>query len=126
MSPQGDIYVSDGYGNSRVHKYAPNGKLLFSWGGPGTDPGEFNYRDRATAPSQEPRENVAVPFQSIGSRASPVSTLIVRPTTFWSMCLIAVTDLHLRPCSVDKWRFSFPLLPRPSNTSGPASCAGSE
>jgi NHL repeat len=25
MSPQGDIYVSDGYGNSRVHKYAPNG-----------------------------------------------------------------------------------------------------
>jgi hypothetical protein len=34
MSPQGDIYVSDGYGNSRVHKYTPNGKLLFSWGGP--------------------------------------------------------------------------------------------
>src|SRR5262249_54781577 len=33
MSPQGDIYVSDGYGNSRVHKYAPNGKLLLSWGG---------------------------------------------------------------------------------------------
>ena len=23
MSPQGDIYVSDGYGNSRVHKYTP-------------------------------------------------------------------------------------------------------
>ena len=38
----GDIYVSDGYGNSRVHKYSPDGKLLFSWGGPGTDPGEFS------------------------------------------------------------------------------------
>jgi hypothetical protein len=38
----GDLYVSDGYGNSRVHKYSPDGKLLFSWGGPGTDPGEFN------------------------------------------------------------------------------------
>ncbi len=25
-----------------VHKYDPNGKLLFSWGGPGTLPGEFN------------------------------------------------------------------------------------
>lgn len=37
-----DLYVADGYGNSRVHKYAPNGKLLFSWGNPGTDPGEFN------------------------------------------------------------------------------------
>ena len=38
----GDIYISDGYGNSRVHKYSPDGRLLFSWGTPGTDPGEFN------------------------------------------------------------------------------------
>ena len=38
----GDLYVSDGYGNSRVHKYSPDGKLLFSWGEPGTDPGQFN------------------------------------------------------------------------------------
>jgi len=38
----GDFYVSDGYGNSRVHKYSPDGKLLFSWGEPGTDPGQFN------------------------------------------------------------------------------------
>lgn len=42
MSPEGDVYVSDGYGNSRVHKYSPDGKLLFSWGEPGTDPGQFN------------------------------------------------------------------------------------
>jgi DNA-binding beta-propeller fold protein YncE len=42
MSPQGDLYVSDGYGNSRVHKFSPNGKLLFSWGEPGTDAGQFN------------------------------------------------------------------------------------
>jgi DNA-binding beta-propeller fold protein YncE len=38
----GDFYVSDGYGNARVHKYTPDGKLLFSWGESGTDPGEFN------------------------------------------------------------------------------------
>jgi hypothetical protein len=38
----GDFYVADGYGNSRVHKYAPDGTLLFSWGEPGTDPGQFN------------------------------------------------------------------------------------
>jgi DNA-binding beta-propeller fold protein YncE len=42
MSPQGDLYISDGYGNSRVHKYTPDGKLLMSWGEPGTDPGQFN------------------------------------------------------------------------------------
>jgi len=38
----GDLYVTDGYGNSRVHKYSPEGKHLFSWGQPGSDPGEFN------------------------------------------------------------------------------------
>ena len=42
LSPNGDIYVSDGYGNARVHKYSPDGKLLMSWGEPGTDPGQFN------------------------------------------------------------------------------------
>ena len=42
LSPQGDLYVSDGYGNSRVHKYSPDGRRLMSWGEPGTDPGQFN------------------------------------------------------------------------------------
>src|SRR5271170_3171832 len=42
LSPQGDVYVSESYGNSRVHKYTPAGKLLMSWGQPGTGEGEFN------------------------------------------------------------------------------------
>ncbi len=48
LSPQGDIYVSDGYGNARVHKYTPDGRLLHSWGGPGTLPGEFNIAHNIT------------------------------------------------------------------------------
>lgn len=31
----GDIFVSDGYRNSRVHKFSPDGRLLKSWGEPG-------------------------------------------------------------------------------------------
>lgn len=42
LSPKGEIYVSDGYGNSVVHKYSPNGKHLMCWGTTGTDPGQFN------------------------------------------------------------------------------------
>jgi hypothetical protein len=42
LSPNGEIYVSDGYGNARVHKFSPDGKLLLSWGEPGTRPGQFN------------------------------------------------------------------------------------
>lgn len=42
LSPEGDLYVSDGYGNARIHKFSPDGKLILSWGGPGSLPGEFN------------------------------------------------------------------------------------
>jgi DNA-binding beta-propeller fold protein YncE len=38
----GYLFVSDGYGNSRVHKYSPDGEHVMSWGEPGTDPGQFN------------------------------------------------------------------------------------
>jgi len=41
LSSSGEIYVSDGYGNARVHKFTPDGTLLFSWGEPGTAPGQF-------------------------------------------------------------------------------------
>lgn len=37
----GDIYVSDGYGNARVHVYSRNFEYKFSWGSPGIDPGQF-------------------------------------------------------------------------------------
>ena len=37
-----DLYITDGYGNARVHKFSQDGDHLFSWGTYGTDPGEFN------------------------------------------------------------------------------------
>src|SRR5262245_15355744 len=36
----GNIYVSDGYGNSRIAKFDPNGRFLKSWGSRGTQPGQ--------------------------------------------------------------------------------------
>lgn len=42
LSPDGHIFVSDGYGNANVHKYDPAGRLVKTWGEPGTDPGQFN------------------------------------------------------------------------------------
>jgi DNA-binding beta-propeller fold protein YncE len=41
VTPSGDFYVADGYGNVRVHKFNQKGELLFSWGELGTDPGQF-------------------------------------------------------------------------------------
>ncbi|HEX5453796.1 MAG TPA: peptidyl-alpha-hydroxyglycine alpha-amidating lyase family protein [Stellaceae bacterium] len=42
LSPSGEIYVSDGYGNARVHKFSADAQHLFSWGEPGAAPGQFN------------------------------------------------------------------------------------
>lgn len=42
LSPDGEMYVADGYGNCRVHKFSPAGELMFSWGEPGDGPGQFH------------------------------------------------------------------------------------
>lgn len=42
IGPRGDLYVSDGYGNARVHQFTPKGQLKRSWGTPGRGPGEFH------------------------------------------------------------------------------------
>ena len=43
QAPNGDLYISDGYANFRVHVFSPDGQLKFSWGKPGKyGPGEFH------------------------------------------------------------------------------------
>jgi DNA-binding beta-propeller fold protein YncE len=41
VGPKGDLYVSDGYGNCRVHQFSSTGQLKRSWGVPGQAPGQF-------------------------------------------------------------------------------------
>jgi DNA-binding beta-propeller fold protein YncE len=41
LTPEGDFYISDGYGNRRVHHYSKDLQLIRSWGEEGTGPGQF-------------------------------------------------------------------------------------
>jgi DNA-binding beta-propeller fold protein YncE len=41
VASSGEMFVTDGYGNARVHKFAADGTHLMSWGEPGTEPGQF-------------------------------------------------------------------------------------
>jgi sugar lactone lactonase YvrE len=41
-STSGDLYISDGYGNARVHRFTGDGEHIQSFGEPGTGPGQFN------------------------------------------------------------------------------------
>jgi DNA-binding beta-propeller fold protein YncE len=42
VAPNGELYVADGYGNCRVHRFSADGELIQSWGEIGTGPGEFH------------------------------------------------------------------------------------
>jgi streptogramin lyase len=50
--PQGNIYISDGYINSRVAKADKNGNWLKSWGDRGDKPGQFNTPHNIAADAQ--------------------------------------------------------------------------
>ncbi len=55
--PEGDIFISDGYINSRIAKYDKNGDWVKSWGSPVTNrdnpaPGEFNTPHSIAADAQ--------------------------------------------------------------------------
>lgn len=42
FTPNGDVYIADGYGNSRVAQFNRDGRFIRAWGKKGTGPGEFN------------------------------------------------------------------------------------
>lgn len=48
VAKNGDLYISDGYGNARIHVYSADGTLRFSWGEPGKGSGEFRQPHSVT------------------------------------------------------------------------------
>lgn len=61
LGPDGEMYISDGYGNARIHKFSPDRELIKSWGKPGTGPGEF---DLPHCVRVDPRNRVMVADRS--------------------------------------------------------------
>lgn len=41
LSDRGDLFIADGYGNARIHRFSAEGTLISSWGEPGDEPGQF-------------------------------------------------------------------------------------
>ncbi|WP_200886683.1 peptidyl-alpha-hydroxyglycine alpha-amidating lyase family protein [Phaeacidiphilus oryzae] len=62
VGPDGRLYVSDGYGNARVHVYALDGgtaRLIGGWGEPGAREGQFNLPHNLAVDPRDGRVLVA-------------------------------------------------------------------
>jgi len=62
LARSGEMFITDGYGNARVHKFAADGTHLDSWGEPGSAPGQFMlphgvWIDVASAPGRPVSES---------------------------------------------------------------------
>lgn len=85
-APSGDLYVSDGYRNSRVHRFSGDGRLLASWGTPGkVAPGEFHLPHSVWVDAQGlvyvcDRENSRIQIFSPAGEYLRMWTDIHRPT----------------------------------------------
>ncbi|HZW31283.1 MAG TPA: peptidyl-alpha-hydroxyglycine alpha-amidating lyase family protein [Isosphaeraceae bacterium] len=104
VAPSGDLYVTDGYGNCRVHQFSADGTLIRSWGEPGSGPGQFHLpHGIAVAPDGRvfvaDRENDRIQIFSPDGEFLDEWTDVQRPT---QICidregLVHVSELWWRP-----------------------------
>src|SRR2546427_12905828 len=89
FAPSGEMFMTDGYGNARVHKFSADGKHLFSWGEPGNAPGQFNlphgvWIDRRERVLVADRENDRVQvFDQNGKLQTVWPTELIGPAFFY-------------------------------------------
>jgi DNA-binding beta-propeller fold protein YncE len=89
FTESGEMFITDGYGNARVHKFSATGDYLFSWGEPGTGPGEFNmphgvWIDRRGRVLVCDRENDRVQvFTQDGTYVSTWPAKLIGPAVFY-------------------------------------------
>lgn len=103
LSGKGEIFVSDGYGNARVHKFSADGKLLLSWGEPGTAPSQFRlphniWIDKKDSVWVPDRENSRIQIFDTSGKFLKQWTDVVRPTDVIidSKDIVYVSELGLR------------------------------
>lgn len=91
LAPGGEMVITDGYGNARIHVFSPDGRLLRSWGEPGAGPSQFHVPhgiaiDRAGTIYVADRENSRVQLFSLDGRFLGEWTSLARP------CEVAMDD----------------------------------
>lgn len=118
----GSKYVTDGYGNARVHKFAPDGSLEFSWGEPGNAPGQFNLPhglaiDSAGTVYVADRENSRVQLFTPNGQFKTSWDFVNRPDDIFidEQDNVFVAELGFRVANVSPVHFRFMETPPPGH-----------
>jgi hypothetical protein len=105
FGPQGDIFVSDGYGNNRVVHFDGDGKFINAWGELGVGQGQFSLPhcigvDSAGRVYVGGRNNVRVQvFDSEGNFLDEWRNLIVP----WGICVMPADEIWVVGSSPMRW-----------------------
>ena len=88
FAPNGDIFVSDGYGNNRIAHFDPTGRFLKAWGSLGIARGQFSIPHALAFDSKgrlyvADRNNVRVQIFDVEGRLLDVWANVVVPWGFW-------------------------------------------
>jgi hypothetical protein len=88
ITPGGDVFVSDGYGNARIVHFDKDGKFVKAWGKLGSKPGEFSIPHAIVVDSKgrlyvADRNNVRVQVFDQEGKLLDVWSDVVTPWGFW-------------------------------------------
>lgn len=115
IAPSGDIFVSDGYGNSRIVQFNKQGRFIRSWGTLGTGRANFSIPHAIALDSRgrlyvADRNNVRVQLYDQAGRLLESWKDLIVPWGFW---ITATDEIWICGSSPMPWRFDpkYPTAP---------------
>jgi sugar lactone lactonase YvrE len=106
ITPSGDVFVSDGYGNARIVHFDRSGKYVKEWGQLGSKPGQFSIPHAIAVDSRgrlyvADRNNARVQVFDPSGKLLDVWDNIVVP---WGFCVTRQDEIWVCGSSPMQWR----------------------
>jgi DNA-binding beta-propeller fold protein YncE len=120
LAANGDLFISDGYGNARIHRFSADGKLMYSWGEPGSGPGQFQIPHGIAVDAQgnvwvADRENSRLQIFSPEGKFLREWTQIARPC---QVCFDQAGNVYVAELGYRAGMWSGTVAPSPDATGG--------
>jgi DNA-binding beta-propeller fold protein YncE len=106
ITPEGDVFVSDGYGNARVVHFDKSGRFVREWGELGSKPGQFSIPHAIAVDSKgrvyvADRNNVRIQVFDAKGNLQDIWDNVVTP---WGFCMTKDDELWVCGSSPMQWR----------------------